>query len=381
MLAGTLLAIEKLLRPKASAVDPGKVRHVLVLEYLVPLGCCVHLTPFFEALKRCRPELEITVATRAIGSQVLRHSPRVDHLLDTPDPLTDLRGTIKSLRMRLRSLAVEPDCVLTGASDQRTRIALLGAFSTPGWRGGYTVNPAVYQRPLAYDLSLSLIGNNLRLAQLLGCQTTSIEPQVFFSHADAETARTLLREVNPDARPVLVMVTQNSGGQRTGWHTDRFARVIAHASHTLGYEVVYVGTSADAPAIEAICRASGGVGRSLAGKTSVTQLAALLAMSDAMVTLDTGTMHVGRAAGTPMVVLGPSWQKPLEWLPLTVPSARILRGPDRDAIPEGYQLDEISAEAVIEAFEDIGRTYPPDEQARARRVGRSLSPVDHLPAS
>jgi len=95
-------------------------------------------------------------------------------------------------------------------------------------------------------------------------------------------------------------------------------------------------------------------------------------MSDAMVTLDTGTLHVGRAVKTPMVVLGPSWQKPLEWLPLEIPNARILRGQDRDTIPENYQLDEISAESAIAALDDLLHTYPPSAEARERRVEQSL---------
>jgi len=141
---------------------------------------------------------------------------------------------------------------------------------------------------------------------------------------------------------------------------------------------MYVGTSGDKAAIEAIRGAAGGVGRSVAGRTSVTELAALLAMSDVMVTLDTGTMHVGRAVKTPMVVLGPSWQRPIEWLPLMVANVRILRGADRDTVPENYQLDEISTESVIAALDDLLRVYPASAEARSDRVAQSLSSVDHL---
>jgi ADP-heptose:LPS heptosyltransferase len=243
------------------------------------------------------------------------------------------------------------------------------------------VHPQIYHRPLAYDRSISLIENNMRLASLIGCTAAAIEPRVFFSADDLEAAQMLLREANPAGRPVVVMVTQNSGGQRTGWHTERFVEVIDHASRRLGCTVVYAGTSSDAAAIESIRRAAGGIGVSVAGRTSIPELAALLALGDAMVTLDTGTMHVGRAAGTPMVVLGPSWQKPVEWLPLTVASARILRGADRESIPENYRLDEISGEAVVAALEDILRSYPPSAEAREARIRRSLSSVDHLHAA
>ena len=148
MLARTLLAVERVLGKKVATVEPEKVRQVLVLEYMLPLGTCVHLTPFFEALKLCRPDVAITVATRGMGSEVLHYSPYIDRLIDTPDPLTDWKAAVLFLRSELRRLKVEPDCVLTGGSDQRTRIALMGMFGAGGWRGGYTLKPTLYQRPL-----------------------------------------------------------------------------------------------------------------------------------------------------------------------------------------------------------------------------------------
>jgi ADP-heptose:LPS heptosyltransferase len=389
MPASSLLALERVLRGKTAAIDPAGAKQVLLLEYQLPLGCVVHLTPLYEALKLSRPDIAITVATRGLGLQVLRHSPHIDHLIETPDPLADLTNAAKSLRKDLRSRNIQPDCVLTGASDQRTRIALLGALASSGWRGGFTINPALYQRPLVNDKNLSLIANNLKLAQLLQAAPQPVEPHLFFSKADSEKVEILLQQANPGQRPLVVMVTQNSGGQKTGWHTERFAEVIRHVAKNLDCAIVYAGTAADAAAIETIRNAAAGIGpeidaadigTSLAGKTSVTELAALLAAADAIVSLDTGTMHVGRAVKTPMVVLGPSWQRPIEWLPLGIANIRILRGPDRDTIPENYQLDEITAQSVIDALEDLLRTYPPSPQARLSRAQHSLSTIDHLNA-
>jgi ADP-heptose:LPS heptosyltransferase len=381
MLVGALHAVERVIRGKIRTTEAGGVKSVLFLEYMLPLGCCVHMTPVFEALKRLRPGLTVMVATRGLGAQVLRHSPYVDHVIVTPDPLTELKAAVFCLRDRLRELRADPDCLLTGASDQRTKIALLGALGGRGWRGGFTVNPWLYQRPLAYDKGLSLIGNNLKLAQLLGFGLERAEPRVFFSHQCAQTARTLLAEANPEGLPVVVMVTQNSGGQSTGWHTDRFAQVIRYASERLGCAVVYVGTSKDEAAIRQLQEAAGGSGYSIAGRTCVTELAAVLAMSDAMVTLDTGTMHVGRAVGTPMVVLGPSWQRPLEWLPLQVQNVRVLRGTDVDRVPENYRLDEISADGVMQGLNELLGLYAPSSDDRRRRVEQSVSTVDHLAAT
>jgi ADP-heptose:LPS heptosyltransferase len=165
---------------------------------------------------------------------------------------------------------------------------------------------------------------------------------------------------------------QGSGGQRTAWHEDRFAEVIQFVDG-LGHRVVYLGTAAEAAEIERTRHAAGGRGQSLAGKTTVSELAALLCICDLLVTVDTGTMHVGRASRVPMVVLGPSWQRPLEWLPLGQPQARILRGPDRNDVPAGYRLDEIQVEDVIAAARDLLASHPPSSEARAARTSARLS--------
>ncbi len=350
---------------------------MLVLEYMLPLGSCVHMTPLYEALKRGRPELTITVATRGLGLQVLRHSPFVDHLLETPDPLKNVRAAASSLSRQLKQRGVLPDCCLTGVPDQRTKIALVGVLSCSGWRGGFTVQRGLYQRPLEMDRELSQIANNLRIAALLGCKGELLEPKVFYTACEAREARALLAEVSPNGAPVLVVVSRNSGGQRTGWHDARWVEVLQYARNELGYLPLYVGVATDEPSIQAL-RATAGVGVSLAGRTAIPVLAAVLAASDLMISLDTGTMHVGRAAGVPMVVLGPSWQRPHEWLPLGKDHVRVLRGRDRTDIPEGYLLDEISAEAAMEALRDLALRYPPSEAAREQRLAAGLSNVDLL---
>ena len=351
---------------------------MLVLEYQTALGCCVHLTPAFEAIKQARPEIELTVATRGVGLEVLRHNPFVDSLIGTPDPLKHTVGATSVLRAELRRLALRPECVLTGASDQRSRIALLALLASSGWRGGFTQLRGAYQKPLTYDSTRSLIGNNLRLAGLLDCTPAHREPKVFFSSQDVEKARSLRAGVAREGQPLAVLVTQNSGGQATGWAVERFVEVVRFLE-CQGCAVAYVGTAAEAERVEGVRRAADSIGVSVAGQTTVSELAAFLAMSDYVISLDTGTMHVGRSVGVPMVVLGPSWQKPLEWLPLGLDQVTILRGADRASVPPGYQLDEITAQSVIEATADLMHRFPASSASREDRIARALSGVDHLP--
>ena len=350
-----LLRLERRLRS-----SPKESRQILILAYMPALGYAVHMTPVYEALRRAG--YTIVVATRGLNLDLLRNSPFVDFLLETPDPVRDLVGAACCLRRQLRAAGLNPQAVLTGPQDARTRIGLLGALACAGWRGGYSVHPGFYTAPLRYDRTLSRVDNNLRLAGLLGCKTEGCVPRVFFSPADAQTAQALL-----SARPALAIIPGNSGGLPTAWHDDRWAKVVRFAHLQLGLEIVYLGTDRDQPVIERIRSLTGGLGTSLAGRTSLGQLAAVLAQCDFVVSIMTGSLHVARAVGTPTLALGPAWEAPLEWMSPPQPHVRLLRGPDASRTPE-YRLDDLTAAQVIAELTAIAEQFPPSPSARAERV-------------
>ena len=340
-----------------------------------------------RSIRRCAPACrpaKITVATRATGYQTLRHNPYIDTLISTADPLTDTAKAVSELRAALRRANVTPGVGITNCSNPRTRITLLNLLAGKHVRLGYTLAPGLYHLPQTYDKSMSLIDNNLRLLSHFGCPSEHLEPRVFFCNKDVENVRGLLQARGfAQDRPLAIFVTQTSGGQRTGWFPDRFAQVIRHVAQRC--QVAFVGTTADDEPIKALRIRVGGLGQfastSLAGLTTISELSALLCLADYVISVDTGTMHIGRAAGVPMVVLGPSWQQPLEWLPLGRERVRILRGENIERAPENYQLDEIEASAVAAAFEELFTLYPPSDLERSARLRKSLSDVDHAASS
>lgn len=363
--------LTRFLRPR---IPQGSPETFLILQYQMPLGCCVHGTPLYAALKSMHMHASVIVASRGLGAAVIQHDPNVDHLVTTGDPNPSFGAKWQvagELRAELRKRNLKPTLVLQDASSKAGSFALLPALLRLAPSKGFANAPELYDTHLAYDLSQSLIDNNLRLAD-----SQHQEPAVYFTAAELSAARTLLAEANPQQEPLTAFVMQGSGGQRTGWHDDRMASVIRDVE-SQGFATVFLGTSADTPVIDRIRTLAGSSGASLAGRTSVPELAAVLALSDYLITLDTGTMHVGRAVDVPMVVLGPSWQRPLEWLPLTKPNARILRGADTniplDQVPMDYRLDEIEVPAVLAAFSELQAAYPPSTEAREARVASRLS--------
>jgi ADP-heptose:LPS heptosyltransferase len=356
---GWAMAVERQLGGARLLSDPGTVKSVLVLEYMMPLGGLVHMTPVFEAIKADRPEVVVTVATRGLGVEVLRHNPCVDHLVETPNALTDTLATARMLRAELKRRGVKPDCVLTGVSDQRTRIALVSVLLKAGWRGGYTLAPQLYQWALDYLPTGSLLDNNLRLAAMVGCGQGHREPRVYFSDEDLANVReTLAQDGAQEGQFVAVMVTQTSVTQRKGWRAERFRDVAEFLRREYGAHIVFIGAGAEAAAIDALRGGLTFPTTSVAGKTSITQLAAMMSLCNVGLTLDTGPMHVGRAVGLPMVVIAPAWSPPLEWLPIDDDRFRVLKNGDIPVAPADYIIDEVSVDEVQSGLQDLIQRYP-----------------------
>ncbi|MGI4855049.1 MAG: glycosyltransferase family 9 protein [Janthinobacterium lividum] len=351
---------------------------ILVLQAMLPLGGCVHATPLFSLLKKDLPNLPVWVATRGLGLEVLRHNPDVAGLIPLPDVFTAFQTAGRALRSGLKAHDLRPAGIVLDSSNPRTKVALLGSLYVGAPLVGYSEATSLLQVPLSRDSrNRSLLEDNLAIGKALGTSTTHYEPRVCISAPVADEAKQLLSIHNPNGRPVAILSTQPSGGQPTAWHVKRFAEV-ADMLASKGFLPVFVGTAVQSGEIDQLRDLMAAVSVSLAGKTDVRLLAAVLAMADLCITIDTGTMHVARAVGVPMVVLAPIFQSGTEWLPLHIARARVLRGDGIHPVPQNYRLDEIEVPEVLTAIDSLLREYPPSVAAREARLAASVTDVDHL---
>ena len=363
-----------------SQPELSEVRNFLLLQYPLALGTAVHATPLIAAIHAAIPDARVSAAASGFALEVLRGNPGIERLIPTPTPLRELLPAANAIR-RANVFGRERYAVLLTTGNERSRIILAALLSGSPTRVGFTLVPELAVETLRFDPRISQIANNLRILESLGhgpalleqlqSNPGLLEPEVFFRATELATARALLREGVPAGHPTTAFVMQGSGGQRTGWHDDRFAAVIRHVE-SRGHHIVFLGTASDAANIDRIRALANSNGHSFAGRTSIPELTALLCVCDFLVTLDTGTMHLGRAADLPMVILGPSWQRPIEWMPLGKPNVRILRGEDRQDVPLNYRLDEIEEVEVIAAIENLQHGFPPSTQMHERRIARLL---------
>jgi ADP-heptose:LPS heptosyltransferase len=352
-------------RGRSGERELSSFRNFLVIEHATALGTVVHATPLIPALRAAMPDCRIAVVGSGFALDVFRNHPGIEALIETPSPLRDWRGAGEALR-RKNPFRGEDFVVVTPVGNERTKIAMQTLFAGASARVGFTQVPALYRAGFEFDFSKSQIENNLSIVSALGHPVRYFEPEMFFSAADVEWAKRMLAGSGVrDGQMVAAFVTQTSVTQRKSWRKERFQAAAEFLIERYGAHVIFLGTASEAAAIDDLRSGIPHATSSFAGKTNLLQMAALLSRCDVGLTLDTGTMHVGRTVGLPMVIVAPAWSPPVEWLPLNNPRYRILKNAEMVGCPADYIIDEVSVDEVIEALQELVKEFPPER----RRVG------------
>jgi ADP-heptose:LPS heptosyltransferase len=374
-----LAAAERVVRavtggnPSLETGDLSRIRNFLIPQVHPYLGAAVHETPLIEALRSAVPDANIVAVGSGIGNAVLRKHPWVTSFELTPDPNRDFWAAVWTYRRIVRSFRGEPWGSIFAGWNGRSRVVLASMMAGKGVRAGFAVAPPLAHLPLIYNREKSQIANNLMLPGLFGWSNfDELEPRVFFDESDLNHARELLAFASE--RPTAVLITRTSGGQPTRWPADRFAAVAKYLVAMHGCRVVLPGTSRDAAELSELVDRIGEGARSLAGQTTISQLAAVCTLADIAVALDTGATHVARAQGLPLVIIAPAWQDSVEWMPLGKAWARILKGPWlAPPPPAGYALEEITVDDVNSAASELLNQFPPSRERRQQRAEKSLN--------
>jgi heptosyltransferase-1 len=85
------------------------------------------------------------------------------------------------------------------------------------------------------------------------------------------------------------------------WLPEHFAMLARLAQERFGATIIFVGSKDERPLARAVAACLAGPVRDLSGRTTLPQLAALLAAADLMVANDTGPLHLAAALGRPVI--------------------------------------------------------------------------------
>lgn len=147
------------------------------------------------------------------------------------------------------------------------------------------------------------------LVRALGFSSGPLEPRLAVASGPRRAAQTLLAERGWDESAALVAVAPGAAyGGAKRWPAESFAALIDHLDAD-GVRVVLVGTAADGHVAAQVLAASAARGRviDLIGRTDLTTLAGVLVTTRALVTNDSGAMHLAAALGVNVTAMfGPT---------------------------------------------------------------------------
>jgi lipopolysaccharide heptosyltransferase I len=308
----------------ASRLPDLREANRLLIIRLSSIGDVTHALPLSAALGDAFPHLELTWLVEEMSAPIVTGNPYLHDVIVIP------RSRWK--RGRLRSPAVWREFLQFGRDLRRRRfdvsldvhghaksglMALLaGAPHRLGWwdlRDG----ASLASRPLPKrPESAHRVDWFLDVARRLGAGAGEVRFPLFIPEEARLRARTLLEDAGiPPGAPFAVL-TPAAGDMQRRWPVARYAELAGRLSRERSLPVVLVGSAKDTGPCERVrhlatketVQETGAQPVvSVAGRTELKELAAVLEMSAFVVSGDTGSAHIAAALARPVIGLyGPT---------------------------------------------------------------------------
>ena len=270
----------------------------LCLLRLSAIGDVCHAVAMVQAIQRQYPELKITWIIGKIEYQLLKHLDGVEFVIFDKSlgwrSYFKLRGDLagKKFDVLLHMQVALRATIASLAISAKVRIGFDRARAKEGqW---LVTNKSV--EPLATP---HVLEGFMGFAKAIGVTDLTPSWDIPVPLADTEFAKKMI----PDGEASLVICAAASKAERN-WLPERYAAVAEHAI-SKGFRVILCGGPAplEVELAEAIEQACSQTLENQVGKTSLTQLLAVLKQASIVLAPDTGPAHMSVTQGTPVIGL------------------------------------------------------------------------------
>ncbi|ABK50317.1 glycosyl transferase, family 9 [Shewanella sp. ANA-3] len=270
----------------------------LCLLRLSAIGDVCHAVAMVQAIQRQYPQLKITWVIGKLEYQLLKHLPGIEFVIfDKSQGWRSYFNLHKALKGRRFDVLLHMQVALRAtlaslAISAKIRVGFDRARAKEGqW---LVTNHRV--EPLAEP---HVLDGFMGFAKAIGVSDITPSWNIPVPQADTEFAQ---RQI-ADGEKVLVICAAASKAERN-WLPERYAAVAQHAVNK-GYRVILCGgpTALENTLANDIANACSAKLDNLVGKTSLTQLLALLKRASLVLAPDTGPAHMAVTQGTPVIGL------------------------------------------------------------------------------
>lgn len=290
--------------------------NILIVK-LSAIGDVIHTLPSLAALRRCYPQAHITWVVEESASDLLMDHPLLDRVLvsrrkrwiqDLKEGrhrgavLREITGFLHTLRDRPYDLVID----FHGLFKSAVFVLLSRGKRKLGYDSLQEGSGIFLNEKIPEDMTKHAVERYLDFPRHLGCDTTSPEFPIGLREAHFKRVEALLAEKKVDTGRGFVGISPVAYWETKLWDEAKFAALCDRIVTELGLPVVFTGERSEG-VIARIRSRMQAPSASVAGETSLRELAALYTMASVLLTTDSGPMHLAAAVGTPVVALfGPT---------------------------------------------------------------------------
>lgn len=286
-----------------AGLQPGKAQSILLVSSTA-LGDALLSTPAFRSIRLGYPKARISLLLNAAYRELFAGHPDIDEIISYRSGWLRYLGLVRTLRRRHFDIA----CILHGNEPQATPLAYLAGaryiFKLPN-TSRFRFLLANREPLLDWSAFGHGIEQRLRVARLAGGAETDFRMTLPADAAAESELAALLGAQGIAAGAALLGLQPGASTTSRRWAPEHFVELARQLldAHP-GLRIVVTGS----PQEKTLCREiSAAIGRerawASAGEVPLRLLPALLQRCFALVTGDTGPMHLAVAVKTPVVAL------------------------------------------------------------------------------
>ena len=288
--------------PSPAAVDSATADDAVLVVGPSWVGDMVMAQSLFKALRANSPDSPIDVLAPGWSLPLLARMPEVRDGVEMPlghgrFALSERWRLGRSLRGRYRQAILLPNSWKSAIVPYAARIPV-----RTGWRGEMRYGLLTDIRTLDKQRYPMTVQRFVALAGPADAELPEIPvPRLQVRTEDAQAAARALGVPRSPGRRVLALCPGAEYGPAKQWPTLHFAELGRQMARQ-GWDLWLFGSAKDLAVCEGIA-ATCKVANNLAGRTTLEQAVDLMSLADAVVSNDSGLMHVAAALDRPLVAL------------------------------------------------------------------------------
>jgi len=317
---------------------PDNIRKVLLIQ-LGDIGDVVWTIPSIWAAKNSIPGAKVSVMVKDGFGGLLKADPSVERIIEVKQYRGNLFNQVarqlsflKDIRSQHFDLVVDlrlgdRGAFLSFATGAPYRVTMHHPTGVPWWRSWLFTHGAI---PTDLPPERGAAEQTLRLLRTLGIDTTDKIPRLWVSNTVKKRVMEILQQEKADSIHQWITINPFSRWSYKEWDDQKWIEIIDWLWQSFAFPTIIVGSPEEEAKAERLISQRRGRAYNFAGKTSLSELAGLLALSRLHIGVDSAAPHIAAAVGVPTVTIyGPSsW---FDWAPVGESHRVVL--PDMDCVP------------------------------------------------